>query len=184
MKIYTKKGDKGYTALLGGFKVSKHHLRIEAYGTVDELNSFTGLVRDGIADDELREELKNIQKLLFSIGARLASPKRDQENSMNLPEVGRDSLNRLEEVIDKIDKKLPELKSFILPGGHPEVSYCHVARSVCRRAERTCVALADAEEIDSEIISYLNRLSDFFFILARHAAHSKGVEEVKWVPGE
>ncbi len=183
MKIYTKKGDKGYTALLGGVKVSKGHARIDAYGNVDELNSFAGLARDGIKDEPIRESLKTVQKHLFTIGALLAAPEKAREQ-MDLPAITTDEVEFLEKMIDKMEKKVTELKSFILPGGHPSVSWCHIARTVCRRAERSTVSLSDTENVDPVIITYLNRLSDMFFVLARFSAVEQKVEEIKWLPGK
>ncbi len=176
-KIYTKTGDAGQTSLFGGRRLHKHHLRIESYGTVDELNAFTGLVRDAIEDDEIREVLKEIQDRLFTIGANLAS---DPEKELPAPDLLDTDIQLLEKEMDRMDADLPPLKNFILPGGHFTVSYCHLARTVCRRAERRVVALSQEEEVSEIVIKYLNRLSDYFFILARSMSQNLGAEEVVW----
>lgn len=177
-RIYTKTGDTGQTALFGGKRLPKNHLRIDSYGTVDELNAFIGLVRDHTEGD-LSELLKNIQDRLFTIGSNLAS---DPDKKMAVPDIMESDIELLEQQMDEMDEKLPELKHFILPGGHPMVSYCHLARCVCRRAERQVVALAQQERVPAIIIRYLNRLSDYLFLLARFMAKENGVEEVKWTP--
>ncbi len=178
-KIYTKTGDLGETGLFGGRRLSKSHLRIEAYGTVDELNSHLGLVRDQQSDEEIRKELHHIQSLLFSVGSILAS---DPEKKLPLPAVEESDVTALEEAMDRMDLELPELKNFILPGGHPGVSSCHIARCVCRRAERLSVALHEEEPINPEVLTYLNRLSDYLFVLARKLSKLLSVEEIKWIP--
>lgn len=180
MKIYTRKGDQGETSLIGGTRVPKHHLRIDAYGTVDELNSWTGLLRDHVSDPFVRKELAEIQDRLFTIGSHLAA---DPEASrMSLPEILPGDCMALETSMDKMDDVLPEMRNFVLPGGHPVVSYCHVTRCVCRRAERLCVHLADGAPVKAEILQYLNRLSDYFFVLSRKLAMDLGAEEVPWKP--
>lgn len=176
-KIYTKKGDKGQTSLFGGKRLSKHHLRIETYGTVDELNAYVGLVRDNVEDESLREELKSIQDTLFTLGGILASAPGKKPDHLNV-EV--DDITLLEQGIDKMEEGLPALKNFILPGGHTIVSYCHLARVVCRRAERRAVGLSQEEEVDEIVIKYLNRLSDYLFVLARKIGQDLGVDEVEW----
>ncbi len=176
-KIYTKTGDKGETGLFGGARLPKNHIRIEAYGTVDELNSFIGLVRDHVSNDDIRQELKTIQNRLFTIGASLAS---DPSKNMSTPDILESDISLLENAMDRMDEALPPLKNFILPGGHPTVSYCHVARCVCRRAERMTVALHQLEEVDDILIQYLNRLSDYLFILGRYLALTLEIEEVIW----
>jgi cob(I)alamin adenosyltransferase len=176
-KIYTKTGDAGETALFGGRRLPKSHLRIEAYGTVDELNSYLGLVRDCTEDDELRQLLKEIQDRLFSLGANLAA---DPAKNTAPPDLHPADIEILEKQIDAMEAGLPPLRNFILPGGHTTVSYCHIARCVCRRAERLVVALNLAEPVDPILIKYLNRLSDFLFVLARHFCKKLGVEEVIW----
>ncbi|MGB1216964.1 MAG: cob(I)yrinic acid a,c-diamide adenosyltransferase, partial [Saprospiraceae bacterium] len=160
-KVYTKTGDKGQTSLFGGKRLPKHHLRIESYGTVDELNSFIGLVRDGMGENEFSEErtlLKEIQIILFDIGASLAS---DPEKKLLELNLSNQEVEVLEKEIDRMDEILPALKNFILPGGSLVVSHCHLARCVCRRAERNVVALAENEEVEPLLVSYLNRLSDY-----------------------
>ncbi len=178
-KIYTKTGDQGNTSLFGGRRLSKSHLRIESYGTVDELNSFLGLLRDGINDTELKNQLQEIQDRLFVIGSNLAS---DPEKSLPVPDVLDTDIELLEKAIDAMDEKLPPLKNFILPGGHPLVSQAHICRTVCRRAERLIVALAQSESVAPIVLQYLNRLSDYFFTVSRYLAHSLGVEEIPWNP--
>ncbi len=176
-KIYTKTGDKGETGLFGGRRLPKNHLRIEAYGTVDELNAFIGLVSDHIEDDQLDAALKSIQDLLFVIGSNLAS---DPDKEMAVPDVKEADIEVLEAAIDQMEQSLPALKHFILPGGHVAVSHAHVARCVCRRAERLVVALASEELVLDIIIRYLNRLSDYLFVVARKIGHDLGVPERKW----
>jgi cob(I)alamin adenosyltransferase len=180
MKIYTKTGDKGTTSLLGGTRVSKNHKRINAYGTVDELNSFIGLLRDQEVNGGRSGELQHIQERLFTIGSSLASEKEIQH--VFKPDIREDDILLLEKAMDAMNAGLPELRNFILPGGHTAVSLCHVARTVCRRAERAVIELAENEGCDENIIIYLNRLSDYFFVLARKIALELGVEEIKWRP--
>jgi cob(I)alamin adenosyltransferase len=180
MKIYTKTGDKGETALLGGTRVSKHHLRIEAYGTVDELNSFIGLARDHITDEGDRALLLEIQERLFTLGATLATD--PAKTNVKKPDLVEGDIEKLEKSIDEMNEGLPDLRNFILPGGHPAVSTVHIARCVCRRAERLTTRLAEAERVDEIIIRYLNRLSDWLFVLARHVGKSLGVAEIPWRP--
>lgn len=180
MKIYTKTGDKGETSLIGGTRVPKHHIRIEAYGTIDELNSYIGLVRDHITDKNTFELLIGIQENLFEIGALLAS---DPERSkMKLPTIQEHSVSTLEQSIDQMNNSLPELKTFILPGGHPSVSFCHIARCVCRRAERKVIKLSENSKVDDLIIKYLNRLSDYLFVLARIISKDVQAQEIPWKP--
>ena len=178
MKIYTKKGDKGTTSLFGGTRLPKNHIRIESYGSVDELNSFVGLVRDHVQDTVVEAELKNIQETLFTIGARLAAD--PSKENLWLPEIKPIEVKLLEMGIDRMEESLEPLKNFILPGGHPVVSYCHVARCVCRRAERNIVALSEINEVIPILFQYLNRLSDYFFVLSRFLGKSLGAEEVIW----
>lgn len=178
-KIYTKTGDQGETSLFGGKRLPKSHLRIDAYGTVDELNSYLGLLRDSVQNDTLRELLKNIQDRLFTIGSNLAS---DPDKDMIVPDVKSGDIELLEQEIDRMNDALPELKNFILPGGHPTVSTCHITRCVCRRAERLVVALQQESRVDQILIQYLNRLSDYLFVLARYLGHQLEVEEVVWKP--
>ena len=180
MKIYTKTGDKGTTSLIGGTKVSKAHLRIEAYGTVDELNSYTGLCKDLIQDNNIKTVLQEIQDRLFTIGSALACDPA-KETKMKIPDLKEEDINLLENEIDRMNEILPPMKSFILPGGHPTISHLHIARCICRRAERCCVRL-ETEQNESApiIIKYLNRLSDYLFILARYAGHLLNVAEIPW----
>ncbi|MBK6620618.1 MAG: cob(I)yrinic acid a,c-diamide adenosyltransferase [Saprospirales bacterium] len=176
-KIYTKTGDKGQTSLFGGRRVSKGHLRIDAYGTVDELNSCIGLLRDHLSDEVLRALLKEVQDRLFTLGANLAA---DPSKELQKPDLLEEDIKLLEREMDRMDEGLPELRNFILPGGHPTVSFCHLARCVCRRAERLAVTLAEEEPVDPILIQYLNRLSDYLFILGRRIAFDLGIEEVVW----
>ncbi len=178
-KIYTKTGDKGDTSLFGGKRLPKSHIRIESYGTVDELNSYIGLVRDCIESDQIRLVLKEIQDRLFTIGANLAS---DPGKNMITPDIVEADVKLLENEIDRMNKNLPDLKNFILPGGHQHVSFCHIARCVCRRAERLVVALNLEEKVEPVIIHYLNRLSDYLFVLSRQIGHDLGIEEISWNP--
>lgn len=181
-KIYTRKGDSGITSLFGGTKVSKADARIEAYGTVDELNSWIGLVNDTIGSTDGNTILKEIQDRLFTSGASLASnPKKQTKHS--IPVLGEADTILLENEIDRMNETLTDIKHFILPGGHVAVSTIHVARCVCRRAERYCVNLnTQKEQIDPQIIKYLNRLSDYLFVLARYVGKSYNVPEVIWQP--
>ena len=178
-KIYTKTGDRGETGLFGGERVPKNHLRIEAYGTIDELNSYIGLLKDlNHADKPLTLFLKDIQDTLFVIGAQLATPSPTKANQ--LPQASKQDIEALENAIDLIDEKLPPLKNFILPGGHIIVSHCHIARCICRRAERAVVSLHQHEAVDMIMIEYLNRLSDYLFILARKLAQDLNAPEIAW----
>ena len=182
LKIYTKTGDLGKTSLIGGTKVSKSNLRIESYGTVDELNSFIGLVSDHLTDEHSKVILKEVQDRLFTIGSSLACDP-DKEPLMKIPDLQEADVELLENEMDKMNETLPEMKSFILPGGHIAVSNIHVARCVCRRTERICVGMKELDIfVDPLVIKYLNRLSDYLFVLARYTGHLSGVEEVKWKP--
>lgn len=181
MKIYTKKGDGGTTALIGGTRVAKHTLRIECYGTVDELNSFIGVVRDSIPAMEAEKKiLLEVQDRLFTLGSSLASD--PAKSKMSIPDLKEEDITLLENEIDHMNNLMPELKSFILPGGNAASSMCHVARCVCRRAERLTVELHEKENTDSKIIPYLNRLSDYLFVLARFISFSHKSEEILWKP--
>jgi len=180
-KIYTRTGDKGSTSLIGGTKVSKSDLRIETYGTVDELNAHIGLCRDSLQDQKSRGILLEIQDRLFSIGSILAcDPEKDIR--LPIPEIGQKDVVLLEKEIDRMNNSIPPMKNFILPGGHMFISFLHVARCVCRRAERACVKLKQEGSVDPLILKYLNRLSDYLFILARYSAHLMKVEEIPWKP--
>jgi cob(I)alamin adenosyltransferase len=180
MKIYTKTGDKGTTALFGGKRVSKADLRIDAYGTVDELNSFIGLLRDQEVNQKRKKSIIEIQNTLFVVGSNLATE--PGNTKVKVPSLTESDIEELERAIDKMEEELPPLKSFVLPGGHQAVSFCHVARTVCRRAERLVIALNNQEPIDPAIIKYLNRLSDFLFVLSRKMSHEVGAEEIPWKP--
>jgi len=181
-KIYTKTGDKGKTALIGGTKVPKSHLRIETYGTVDELNSYIGLVNDHITNAAANTLLKEIQDRLFTIGASLATDP-EKETGMSIPDLKAEDVQLLEKSMDAMNEELPVMKSFILPGGHVAVSTCHVARCVCRRAERLCVGMQEEGLfIEPLVLQYTNRLSDYLFVLARWIGHKLGVPEVTWKP--
>lgn len=179
-KIYTKTGDKGSTSLIGGVRVSKSHIRIESYGTVDELNSYLGMISDSASDVRVSEWLHEIQDRLFTIGSVLATAP-EKNVKMALPDVHEADVIWLEQKIDEMNEELPEMRSFILPGGHIASSTAHVARCVCRRAERICVAMQQEGEVVPELIlQYLNRLSDFLFVLARYIAHKNGAEDLPW----
>jgi cob(I)alamin adenosyltransferase len=187
MKIYTKTGDNGTTALFGGTRVKKHNLRIESYGTVDELNSYIGLIKDQEISNYNKESLLKIQNDLFTLGAMLATPPEKEtlkngKERLNIPKVDDEAILFLENEIDKMDLELPLMTNFILPGGHQAVSFCHVARCVCRRAERLSVELNDQEAINDAILKYLNRLSDYLFVLARMLSKDLSVAEIKWIP--
>ncbi|WP_026952343.1 cob(I)yrinic acid a,c-diamide adenosyltransferase [Algoriphagus mannitolivorans] len=180
MKIYTKTGDQGITSLLGGTRVPKSDLRIDAYGTVDELNSYMGLLRDQDVNIGRADFLKEIQDRLFTLGADLATvPGKDK---VKKPDLHVEDVTVLEREMDLMDAELPPLRAFILPGGHTSVSFCHLARTVCRRAERIVVELASYEQVNELVIQYLNRLSDYLFVLGRKMAQELQVEEVTWTP--
>ncbi|MEI9942742.1 MAG: cob(I)yrinic acid a,c-diamide adenosyltransferase [Chitinophagaceae bacterium] len=181
-KIYTKTGDKGTTSLIGGTKVPKSHLRIEAYGTTDELNSYIGLCKDLLTDAHSKKILQEIQDRLFTIGSSLACDPA-KEPKMKIPDLEEEDITLLEKEIDTMNEAIPPMKSFILPGGHATVSHLHIARCICRRAERCCVRLElEKEEIEPIVIKYLNRLSDYLFVLARYTAHQLKAEEIPWKP--
>jgi len=187
MKVYTKTGDKGQTSLFGGTRVPKYNLRIEAYGTIDELNSYIGLIRDQKIDKNSFDTLVKIQNELFTLGSMLATPKdkehlKNGKERLNIPKLNEEDIAFLEKEMDKMDKELLPMTHFILPGGHPTVSYCHIARTVCRRAERITVNLSETEDINSISISYLNRLSDYLFVLARKLSKDNQAIEVAWIP--
>jgi len=180
MKIYTKTGDKGFTSLIGGTRVVKHHIRIESYGTVDELNSYIGLIGDQDIAAHDKEILKQIQDRLFTIGSSLASD--PEKSKMIIPDLYLTDIELLEKEMDLMNEHLPELKHFILPGGSNAISFCHIARCVCRRAERICVQLAEESTVDEKINIYLNRLSDYLFTLARKIANDYNIPENQWIP--
>ncbi len=180
MKIYTKKGDLGETSLIGGKRVPKNDIKIEAYGTVDELNSWIGLIRDQTTDTSQTTLLIEIQDRLFTIGSLLA--KADEAVKMKLPEIHHSDSESLEAKIDEMNEELPEMKSFVLPGGHPLVSQTHIARCVCRRAERLVVALHQVTPNYEKEMQYLNRLSDFLFVLSRKLTKELKAKEEPWKP--
>ncbi|MER2996026.1 cob(I)yrinic acid a,c-diamide adenosyltransferase [Pontibacter populi] len=181
MKIYTKTGDKGTTALIGGTRVAKSHLRIEAYGTVDELNSYIGLVRDQEVNASRAAILKEIQDRLFTIGSMLATdPGKDVK--MVTPDLHPEDVTLLESEIDVMSEDVPPLRAFVLPGGHQSVSFCHVARCVCRRAERLAIRLQEESPVEELVIIYLNRLSDYLFALCRRMTYELQAEEITWKP--
>jgi cob(I)alamin adenosyltransferase len=179
-KIYTKTGDLGETSLLGGTRVLKSHKQVEAYGTIDELNSHLGLIRDQAIDPHYQQVLLKAQENLFVAEAWVAADFEHPHD--NLPELKEESILQLEAEIDEMNKSLPELVHFILPGGNPSVSYCHIARTVCRRAERSVIALQISGKNHEIVIRYLNRLSDYLFVLARKVARDAGAKETSWIP--
>lgn len=180
MKIYTKKGDKGITGLLGGTRVSKNNIRIEAYGTIDELNSYLGLISALSISDFYKDQINEIQDRLFTMGSLLASD--PNKSNMQLPMLDLKDIQKLEAWIDEFEKTIPALTSFILPGGHPTGAHVHVARCICRRAERIVVALSEIDQVDERILSYLNRLSDYLFVLSRKLNFEQGSKEQLWLP--
>jgi len=187
MKIYTKTGDKGTTALFGGTRVPKHHIRIESYGTVDELNSHIGLLRDQDMHQSHKEMLITIQDKLFTVGAILATDPekavlKSGKERLNIPKISESDIQRLEDEMDSMNDSLPAMTHFILPGGHQTVSFCHIARCVCRRAERLASALNEIEPFQPETLIYLNRLSDYLFVLARKLSYELQADEIKWIP--
>ena len=179
MKIYTKTGDLGETSLLGGKRVLKSNTRIQAYGTIDELNSYLGMVADQEVNKDRIPQLKEIQDRLFTIGSHLAL---ESDKKINLPFIEEKDITFLESLIDEMDAQLPSMKNFVLPGGHISISFVHVARCVCRRAERCIISINEEKQIDPLIIKYINRLSDYLFVLARKMALELGVEETPWKP--
>lgn len=180
MKIYTKKGDNGTTGLIGGTRILKSSLRIEAYGTIDELNSYIGLVRDQDINEQYKKQLIEIQDRLFTIGSSLAAD--PEKSTMKIPDLHASDIEALEKWMDEMEEVLPEMKNFVLPGGHQTVSFCHVARCVCRRGERIIVDLNQHEFVADLIISYMNRLSDYLFVLSRKITLDLGAIEQPWQP--
>ena len=180
MKIYTKKGDQGSTGLIGGTRVSKGDVRIEAYGTVDELNSYIGLISTLAIDLRYVAQLQEIQDRLFTIGSHLAAD--PEKSKMQLPDLTESDVEKLEHWMDVMDEALPALTAFILPGGHQISAHTHVARCICRRAERMAVSLDELEGVDALVLTYLNRLSDFLFVLARKISLDNGTAEHTWTP--
>ena len=187
MKIYTKTGDKGTTALFGGTRVPKHHIRIDSYGTVDELNSHLGLIRDQEINQLYKDVIIDIQDRLFTVGAILATDPekailKSGKERLNIPKISKEDISKLEQEMDSMNASLPQMTHFVLPGGHQTVSFCHIARCVCRRTERLASALNDLEPFLPEALTYLNRLSDYLFVLARKLSYDLQAEEVKWIP--
>ena len=187
MKIYTKTGDKGTTALFGGTRVPKHHIRIDSYGTVDELNSNMGLLRDQEIDEHSHETLLRIQDRLFTIGSILATDPekavlKSGKERLDIPKITAEDIELLEDEIDQMNENLPPMTHFILPGGHQAVSFCHITRCVCRRAERLAAALHEMEPFDEKVLQYLNRLSDYLFVLARKLSKDLQAREIQWIP--
>ncbi len=187
MKVYTKTGDKGTTALFGGTRVPKHHIRIESYGTIDELNSHIGLIRDQNINQLYKNTLMHIQDRLFTVGAILATDPekavlKSGKQRLNIPKISNEDIERLEKEMDAMEASLPPMTHFVLPGGHQTVSFCHIARTVCRRAERLASHLNELEPFQPETLMYINRLSDYLFVLARKLSHDLQAEEIKWIP--
>ena len=186
MKVYTKTGDKGTTLLIGGTRVPKHHIRIDAYGTVDELNAHIGLLRDSVPEQYIKE-LITIQNKLFTLGSFLALDKAKEKlangkDRLSIPKLTTTDISYLEQKIDKMEETLPPMTSFILPGGHKTVSICHICRTVCRSAERKTTQLNEAEKIDEILLKFLNRLSDYLFVLARKLSIDLQASEIPWLP--
>lgn len=178
MKIYTKTGDKGTTSLVGGQRVPKNSARLEAYGTVDELNSCIGIVRSCKLNAPLVEELVEIQRRLFDVGGNLATDPSDLHVKVCIRE---EDIIMLEQAIDRMDADVPPMRAFVLPGGDSQaVSFCHLARTICRRAERRILDLSAQSDVDELLLKYINRLSDYLFMLSRKIAHDEGIEEMKW----
>ena len=180
MKIYTKKGDQGQTSLYGGKRLLKSNIRIESYGNVDELNSYIGLIAEYTINSPYKLFLRKVQETLFSLGARLAAD--PEKIDLKIPTISNQDVLDIENQIDQMESYLSPLKYFILPGGHKEVAFAHIARTVCRRAERTVVNLSATEEVDEINIKYLNRLSDYIFVLSRWMAKELNAEEIPWIP--
>ena len=178
MKVYTKKGDKGQTQLLGGSIVDKDHVKLECYGTIDELNSFIGNIYDQDLKEFHKEILLNIQNQLFNLGSVISFD--GEKDKIKLPNITSKNIEMLEKAIDKMEESLPMLKNFILPSGHPTTSKCHIARTICRRAERNLVTLSKTSEIDNLHLQYLNRLSDYLFVLSRAVLKENNAEEIEW----
>lgn len=186
MKIYTKTGDSGETSLFGGERVKKYNLRLESYGTIDELNSYLGLIRVQEIDPTYKDELILIQNKLFTVGAMLATPPKKEilksgKERLQIEKINELDIDFLEKSMDRMDESLPPMTHFILPGGNSTVSYCHIARTVCRRAERIIVELNEKEPVKPLLIKYVNRLSDYLFVLARKLSFDMQTEEIPWI---
>ncbi|WP_310993821.1 cob(I)yrinic acid a,c-diamide adenosyltransferase [Aequorivita marina] len=187
MKIYTKTGDAGTTALFGGTRVPKHNIRIESYGTVDELNSNIGMIRSQDIDAHSKKTLIQIQNRLFTLGSTLATDPekavlKSGKERLNIPRVDEEDIQLLETEMDKMNETLPDITHFVLPGGNTTVSTCHIARTICRRAERRVTLLNENEPVDQGVLKYLNRLSDYLFVLARKLSNDTNAEETQWIP--
>ena len=187
MKVYTKTGDKGTTALFGGTRVPKHHIRIESYGTVDELNSHIGLIRDQDINPLYKAVLIEVQDRLFTVGAILATPPEKEtlkngQPRLNINRISDEDITYLETEIDKMDAELPQMTHFVLPGGHTTVSYCHIARCVCRRSERVITELNESSIVSEIVMAYVNRLSDYLFVLSRKLTLDLNANEQPWKP--
>jgi len=187
MKIYTKTGDKGTSALFGGTRIPKHHIRLDSYGTIDELNSWIGLIRDQEIDTLSKKTLLTIQDKLFTVGAILATDPekailKNGKERLSIPKISDIDITFLEDNMDAMEANLPQMTHFILPGGHTTVSYCHIARTVCRRAERMISFLNENEPIDANVLSFINRMSDYLFVLARKLSFYLKAEVIKWIP--
>lgn len=187
MKIYTKTGDNGTTSLFGGTRVPKHHIRIESYGTIDELNSWLGLIRDQKIDAHSKKIVISVQEKLFTVGAILATDPekailKSGKERLNISKIDTADIELLEKEMDMMHAELPQMTHFILPGGHTTVSYCHIARTICRRAERLATHLFESESFDERVLHYINRLSDYLFVLARKLSLDLQAEEIKWIP--
>ncbi len=182
MKIYTKTGDKGMTSLIGGKRVPKNSARLESYGTIDELNSYLGMIRAFPLEEKVQDELVEIQSRLFDVGGNLATDPEAEHVKVALG-VSATDIELLEKGIDRMDAEIPPMKCFVLPGGNQCISFCHIARTVCRRAERRILDLAAEAEVDGLVLKYVNRLSDYLFVLSRKVAHDMGIEEKPWMPG-
>lgn len=187
MKIYTKTGDNATTALFGGTRIEKHHIRIESYGTIDELNSWLGLIRDQEIDAHSKNVLTSLQDKLFTVGAILATDPekavlKNGKARLNIPVINESDILILENEMDAMESELMPMTHFILPGGHTTVSYCHITRTICRRAERLISHLNASETVDSNVLKFINRLSDYLFVLARKLSHELKAEEIKWIP--
>lgn len=187
MKIYTKTGDKGTTSLFGGTRVPKHHIRIESYGTVDELNAHIGLIKDQKIEAHTKDVLNRVQDRLFTIGSTLATEPekatlKSGKERLRIPKISEEDILLLEKEMDLMNEALPEMTHFVLPGGHQSVSFCHIARCVCRRSERMATALYEINPFDEMVLKYLNRLSDYLFVLARKLSKDLNAEEIQWIP--
>lgn len=179
--VYTKTGDKGKTSLIGGTRVPKNHYRLEAYGTVDELNTFIGMIRSHELDEVSDKQIIDIQHKLFYIGAFLATDSNvtDLREKIKYDEA---VIEKLESEMDRMESELPPMKYFVLPGGHPAVSYCHISRTICRRTERRILSMMEESEIHPWVIRYINRLSDYLFVLSRYLSKYFNINEIPWVP--